>query len=189
MSPIEAVAVALGLANIALIIRRSVWNYPFGIAMVALYFGIFRDAKLYSDAGLQLFFLIVQIYGWVAWLRHPDSDGYVAVERLGRRALLFWIALSLVATAGWGFMMHRLTDASFPWWDASVAMLSVVAQILMTRRAVENWWFWIVVDILSIGLYAAKGLWLTMGLYTVFLVMAAGGLIAWQRRLRAVATA
>jgi nicotinamide mononucleotide transporter len=185
MNPIEAVAVALGLANIALIIRRSIWNYPFGIAMVILYAHIFWHAKLYSDAGLQVFFLIVQFYGWVAWAGKQSDDGLVVVERMSMRARIGWAVGSIIAAVFWGTVMHWLTDAAYPYWDGAIAMLSVAAQIMMTRRLIENWAWWIVVDILAIGLFTVKGLWLTAGLYAVFLVMATYGLIAWRRKLAA----
>ncbi len=181
MSPIEIVAVLLGIANILLIIRRSVWNYPFGIAMVTLYFFIFRDAKLYSDAGLQVFFVVVNLYGWWSWSRNKAETGEVVVQRLGTEGLLAWIAGSAIATLGWGFVMSNHTDASYPFWDAGVAMLSVAGQILMTRRYLENWWWWIAVNAISIPLYIAKDLLLTAGLYALFLVLAIAGLIEWRR--------
>jgi nicotinamide mononucleotide transporter len=184
MSLIESTAVVLGLVNVTLIVRRSPWNYPFGIAMVVLYARIFWDARLFSDAGLQIFFLVVQLYGWVAWVRHREGDGSVAVRKLGRPSRMGWAIVSLLVTLIWGTVMHRMTTASLPYWDASVAMLSVIAQLLMTWRYIENWWWWIAVDVLSIGLYAAKGLWLTAGLYTVFLVIAVIGLQQWRRHLR-----
>jgi nicotinamide mononucleotide transporter len=186
MSPIEATAVALGLVNVVLIVRRSPWNYPFGIAMVVLYARIFWDAKLFSDAGLQVFFLIVQLYGWLVWLRHREGDGTVAVRELPPSARIGWAVVSLAIALVWGTIMHRTTDASLPYWDASVAMLSVIAQLLMTWRYAENWWWWIAVNILSVGLYAVKGLWLTSGLYCVFLVLAVVGLREWRRNLREV---
>jgi nicotinamide mononucleotide transporter len=181
MSPIEIVAVLLGIANILLIIRRSVWNYPFGIAMVTLYFFIFRDAKLYSDAGLQVFFVVVNLYGWWSWSRNKAETGEVVVRRLGTEGLLAWIAGSVIATAVWGFIMSNHTDASFPFWDASVAMLSVAGQILMTRRYLENWYWWIAVNAISIPLYVMKNLHLTAGLYALFLVLAAAGLLQWRK--------
>lgn len=181
MTALEAVAVLLGLANIVLLIRRSVWNYPFGIVMVSLYAVIFFDAKLYSDALLQIFFFAVQIYGWVHWSRAKAEAGEVLVETLSNRARLTIGAAAVVAIAGWGAMMARFTDASYPFWDASVAILSVTAQILLARRYVENWALWILVDLLSIGLYAAKALWLTMALYVLFLVLATLGLFEWRR--------
>ena len=181
MSAIEIVAVLLGIANIVLIIRRSVWNYPFGIAMVTLYFFIFRDAKLYSDAGLQIFFVVVNIYGWWSWSRNKAEAGEVVVQRLGTEGLLAWVAGLAIATLGWGFVMSNHTDASYPFWDAGVAMLSVAGQILMTRRYLENWWWWIVVNAISIPLYMIKDLQLTAGLYALFLILAIAGLIQWRR--------
>ena len=181
MSPIEIVAVLLGIANILLIIRRSVWNYPFGIAMVTLYFFIFRDAKLYSDAGLQIFFVVVNLYGWFSWRRNKAEAGEVVVQRLGMQGLVAWIAGSAIATVTWGFVMSTYTDASFPFWDAGVAMLSVAGQILMTRRYLENWYWWIVVNAISIPLYLVKDLPLTAGLYALFLVLAAAGLLQWRK--------
>jgi nicotinamide mononucleotide transporter len=181
MTPIEIVAVLLGIANILLIIRRSVWNYPFGIAMVTLYFFIFRDAKLYSDAGLQVFFVVVNLYGWFSWSRNKAEAGEVVVQRLGTDGLLAWVAGSAIATAVWGFIMSKYTDASFPFWDAGVAMLSVAGQILMTRRYLENWYWWIAVNAISIPLYIVKNLHLTAGLYALFLVLAAAGLVEWRK--------
>ena len=181
MNALEIVAVLLGFANIILLVFRSVWNYPFGILMVLLYAFVFHDAKLYSDALLQIFFLIVQIYGWWHWTRIKAEAGEIVVERLSLRSIALLGGASAVAIYCWGYMMHRLTDASYPWWDASIAILSVVAQILLARRYVENWAVWILVDIISIGVYAAKGLWPTLGLYIAFLIIATWGLIDWLR--------
>lgn len=181
MSTIEIIAVMLGIANILLIIRRSVWNYPVGIAMVTLYFFIFRDAKLYSDAGLQIFFVIVNVYGWWSWSRNKSEQGEVVVERLTPNGYAAWISISILATLLWGFVMNQHSDASYPFWDAGVAMLSVIGQILMTRRLIENWYWWIVVNTISIPLYALKGLHLTAGLYGLFLVLAVAGLVEWRR--------
>ncbi len=181
MNALEIVAALLGLANILLLVRRSIWNYPFGIAMVLLYAFVFHEAKLYSDALLQIFFLVVQIYGWWHWVRNKAEAGEIMVERLPGRALLMLGIASLAAIYGWGALMHRFTDASYPWWDGSIAILSVVAQVLLARRYVENWAVWILVDIISIGVYAAKGLWPTFGLYIVFLIVSILGLIEWHR--------
>ena len=181
MSPIEAFAFILGVINVALVVRRSIWNYPFGIAMVALYAWIFTGAKLYSDALLQVFFFIVQIYGWWAWARAKAATGDVAVERLDLRGQLAWLSGIVIATACWGWLMHRYTDAVFPWWDAGIAMASVAAQILMSRRFIENWWLWIAVDVAAIGLYAARDLWLTSVLYAIFLGLSIWGVMDWKR--------
>jgi nicotinamide mononucleotide transporter len=181
MSPIEIAAVLLGIANILLIIRRSVWNYPFGIAMVSLYFVIFRDLKLYSDAGLQIFFVVVNLYGWWSWNRNKANAGEVIVERLSKNGLAAWVLGSVAVIAIWGTLMARYTDASYPYWDGAIAMLSVAGQILMTRRYLENWYWWIVVNVISIPLYLVKGITLTAGLYGLFLLLAIAGLVEWRR--------
>ena len=182
---IEIVAVLLGIANIVLIIRRSVWNFPVAIVMVALYFIIFRDAKLYSDAGLQIFFAAINLYGWWSWNRNKDDSGVISVRRLPATGYALWITGSILAIWAWGAIMHAETDASYPYWDASVAMLSILGQILMTRRFVENWHYWIIVNIISVPLYIVKDLHLTAGLYGIFLVLAIAGLVEWRKAERA----
>ena len=189
MSPIEITAFILGVINVTLVVRRSLWNYPFGLVMVTLYAVIFYDTKLYSDAILQLFFFIVQLYGWANWSRSKDDTGEVAIVRLATSERALWLGGIVVATAIWGWGMHRFTDAAFPWWDAGVAMLSVAAQILMSRRAIENWLLWIAVDVIAIGLYAAKDLWLTALLYAIFLALSVWGLTDWRRAEQRAAAA
>lgn len=183
MSLLEWVAAALGLINVALVVRRSVWNYPFGIVMVSLYFFVFFEQRLYSDALLQIFFLVVQFYGWWNWLRSKAETGEVVVLLLSWAARLRWLAGCAVATALWGWLMHRYTPASYPWWDAAVAMMSIAAQILMSRRYLENWMLWIAVDLAAIPLYAVKDLRPTVALYVLFLVLSIVGLIDWRRAL------
>lgn len=182
---IEVAAVLLGLANIFLLVRRSVWNYPFGLAMVSLYAWIFFESKLYSDAGLQVFFFAIQIYGWLNWLRARDAQGRVVVQRLGRARALAFAGAATLGAAGIGLAMDRLTDAAAPYWDASIASLSIAAQILMAERRLENWIVWIAVDILAIGLFWSRGLHPTAALYGVFLVMSVVGLFTWRRAWRA----
>ena len=164
-----------------LIARRTIWNYPFGIAMVCLYFIVFWQAKLYSAAGLQVFFLASQLYGWWYWRRHTDGSTPVPVRRLHTRgrilALLTGTALTLVT----GLAMSRFTDAAAPWWDAGNAGFSMVAQILTDRRHIESWPLWIVINILSVWLYASQGLLATAALYAVFLCIAAWGWDSWRR--------
>jgi len=185
MSPLEVLAALLVLVNVWLITRRSIWNYAFGLAGVTIYGWVFFGHKLYSDSLLQLFFFVVQIYGWREWLRSQANEGEVRVERLTGPQRLAWLAGIVAAVAGWGWLMHRFTDASFPWWDAAVAMTSVAAQILMSVRRIENWWLWIAANVLSIGLYAAKALWITTGLYLILLAISISGLVAWRKAARA----
>jgi nicotinamide mononucleotide transporter len=183
VNPWEVLAASLGIINIVLIVRRSVWNYPFGIAMVSISAWLFvqPEVRLYSDALLQVFFFVVQLYGWWSWSRAQAVAGEIRVERLAPTAFAACRAAITVATLGWGALMHRFTDASLPWWDAFIAMASVAAQLLMARRYLENWILWIVVDVVAIGVYAAKGLTLLALLYLLFLILSAVGLVSWRR--------
>lgn len=184
MNPLEWAAAALGVVNVVLIVRRSIWNYPFGIAMVVLYFFVFFEAKLYSDALLQAFFLAVQFYGWWHWVEVKRATGEVGVGILSNGERLAWGVGIAVASLLWGFGMDSLTDAAAPYVDAFVAGASVAAQTLLARRRIEAWVIWIVVDVVAIGLFASRGLTLTAGLYVVFLCLAITGLLAWARAHR-----
>ena len=179
MDRLEIIATVLGLANIVLLVRRNIWNYPFGLAMVALYAHIFFREKLYSDALLQLFFFVIQLYGWWAWWRVGGGEHKVDVVRLTGPARVAWIVMITLLSLAWGTMMHTYTDASFPWWDASIAVASIAAQILLARRCIENWVLWIAVDAGAIPLYLIKGLPLTAGLYFTFLALCVLGLGEW----------
>ncbi len=185
MTSLELIAVAFGLANVVLIVRRNVWNYPFGIVMVCLYGWIFYDVKLYSDALLQVFFLIVQVYGWINWLENREGDGTVvvieAMTPINWANSLIW---STVLSAGLGFYMANWTDAALPYPDAYIAGTSIVAQVLLSRRKIQSWVLWIAVDVMAIGVYIAKGLYPTAALYAVFLCLATWGLMSWYRVLK-----
>ncbi len=183
-NPVEFAAVAFGVANISLLVRRSVWNFSFGIAMALLYAAIFFNAKLYGNSALQAFFISMQIYGWWYWLRWRDSEGRVIVERLGARAAAIYGAAAVAGVAAVGTAMSHYTDASYPYWDVSIAVLSVIAQILLARRRLENWLVWILVDILAIGLFWTQGLRPTAALYAIFLALAAAGFFTWSRARR-----
>jgi nicotinamide mononucleotide transporter len=179
MNPVEWIAAALGLANIALLVRRSVWNYPFGMAMVALYAFVFFEAKLYGESGLQLFFFAAQAWGWVLWVRARHGDSQVPVRRLGNFSRLVWLTATAALALNLGWVMHRFTDASLPYADAAIAGASIAAQILLAFRRIENWVLWIAIDVASIAVYVTKGLWPTAALYVVFLGMSALGLREW----------
>lgn len=184
MGGMEIAAALLGIVNVVLVVRRSTWNYPFGILMVALYFFVFWDAKLYSDALLQIFFFVIQMYGWWAWVHARHVDHGVAVAWMPWRQRLPWLAGTAVAVALWGSGMARFTDAAAPFVDATTAGLSIAAQCLQSLRRVESWMLWIAVDVIAIGLFAWKGLFVTSALYALFLILAAIGLFEWRRRAR-----
>ena len=184
MNPLEIIAVALGIANVGLLVRRSIWNYPFGMAMVTLYCVIFWQTRLYGEAGLQVFFFIVQGWGWWLWARAGGLAQSVAVEWMGWPARGVALALVAASALGIGWAMASFTDAALPYADATIAGASVVAQVLLAVRRVENWVLWIAIDVLSVAVYIDRALYLTAGLYVVFLGLAAAGLVQWAKAAR-----
>ena len=183
MSELEWVAAGLGVLNVFLVVRRSVWNYPFGLVMVALYFFVFFEARLYSDALLQIFFFIVQLYGWVNWVQARTAAGEVPVGRMTGREHLLWAAGTVAASLVWGLGMAHYTNAAAPVIDAFIAGASISAQILMARRRIENWAVWILVDVVATGLYFSRQLYPTSALYLLFLLLSIAGLVGWRRAL------
>lgn len=181
LTELEFMAVAFGFANIALLIQRNVWNFPCGLVMVSLYAAIFFETRLYSEAMLQVFFFCVQLFGWWKWTRAIDDEGDLVVEWSSPRTLVLCALCTVALSAMLGETMATWTDAAAPHVDATVAAASVVAQFLLSYRRIENWVYWIAIDVLSIVLYIWRGLNLTAGLYIVMLMMSVFGLVAWQR--------
>src|ERR1044072_4006123 len=113
MNTLDWGAAGLGVINVGLLVRRSIWNYPFGLAMVALLFFILFEKRLYSEARLQVFFFIEQIYGWWNSVRSKEESGEVQVGLLSWRARFAWAAATVAISLAWGAIMHRFTDAAY----------------------------------------------------------------------------
>jgi nicotinamide mononucleotide transporter len=167
------------------LIRRSIWSYPFGIAMVGLYALVFFRARLYSDAALQLFFLAVQLYGWTNWAANRAQRGTVTVRRMTAREIVLWTVIVATAAAGdYWFLVHHTRDAA-PLLDALITAFSIAAQSLLAIRRLENWIAWIIVDGIGIALYLSQHLFTVAGVYLIFLGLSVAGLVAWRRAWQA----
>lgn len=179
---LELVAVVLALLMVALNMRVHPLAWPLAIASSLLYFLLFWDSRLYGEAGLQIFFVTVALWGWWQWLRGTMDDGSaLRVRALRRReAIGCLVALALAWPALALFLDHR-TDSDVPWFDAFPTAASLVGQWLLGRKYVENWLVWLGVNVVSVALFAFKGLWLTVLLYAVFVVLSVLGWRAWRR--------
>ncbi len=183
MNHLELAATLVGLVSVALTVRQNIWCWPTGLVMVTLYIFIFKDAKLYSDMGLQVIYIFMQLYGWHYWLK-GKNQGPAEIKTLSTVERAAWGAASAVGIVGLGYGVGHFTDAALPYWDAATTVLSLVAQWLLGRKVLENWLVWIVVDVLAVGVYINRGLDLTAGLYGVFLLLAASGLWTWMKAWR-----
>lgn len=183
LKTLEWLAAALGVINIALLIFRSQWNFAFAIASVSLYVFIFFESRLYAESGLQVFFIVANIWGWMVWRRslgdHED-DSRVAVRWLDWRSRVVWLTVTAALSLNLGWLMHKYTNAAMPFADSAIAGASVAAQILLGYRRIENWILWIAIDVAAVLLYIDRGLYPTAGLYSGMLVMSLFGLREWM---------
>jgi nicotinamide mononucleotide transporter len=181
---LEIAAVVIALAMVGCNIREIHWGWPLAIVSSLMYFALFWRSKLYGDASLQIFFVIVAFWGWYQWLRGHRADGSsLHVARLSRRGLALAVAACALLWPATGLFLKTFTDTDVPWWDAFPTAVSLVGQFLLGRKFIENWAVWIAVNVVSVGLFAYKALWLTVGLYGVFIALSVIGWRAWQRRL------
>jgi nicotinamide mononucleotide transporter len=181
MTRTEVVAALFGIISVFLVTRENIWSWPTAIVNVALYIVVFFDQRLYADMGLQGVYLLLSLYGWYAWLHGGENRSSLHVSRVTPRLLL---ALTLINLAGWAalaWLLQRFTNASLPWLDSLLATTSLVAQWMMTRKVLENWTLWILVDVVYVPMYVYKNLYATAALYLVFLVLAILGHREWKR--------
>ncbi len=153
------------------------------IISVLIYVVIFTEARLYADAGLQIYFLIMNIYGWYFWGRKSDQQSKVPVSKISFKESLLSIISILLFTAVLGTYLYKGTDASFPYVDSFCTACSLVAQLLLARKIIENWIIWIAVDIIYVWVYISKDLHLTAGMYTLYIFIAAIGYVDWKKSL------
>lgn len=185
----EVIAFALGLWMVERNIRVNPWGWPLAMASSALYGLLFFDSRLYGEAALQGFFILVSAWGWWQWLRGTDAGGtptQVGAMHVRDR----WAALGIVLLA-WpllALLLKRGTDSDVPWLDALPTVTSVLGQWLLGRKRLEAWPVWLGVNLFSAGLFAYKALWLTALLYAIFAVLSVVGWQAWRRLAAATAS-
>lgn len=183
MSPIEWGGALFGVLAVWLTVRQSVWCWPTGLVNVALYAFVFYEAKLYADVGLQVVYFVLCAVGWWRW-RHPGPQRVeLPVTRIAGREALRLLALGVLGVAAMGTYLARRTDAALPYWDSTTVVMSLIAQWLVTRKVLENWHLWIAADVLMVGIYFYKHLYVTTGLYVIFTFLALQGLREWTRSM------
>lgn len=181
MTPIETLAVAFGIVSVYLSVRENVWSWPTAIVNVSLYVVVFHGVKLYADMGLQFVYIAISAYGWYQWLYGGEGRTELTISRIPRRFIAPLIAAAVAVAATLGTLLRLYTDAALPYLDASTTATSLGAQWMMTRKYVENWAVWVAVDVVYIGMFIYKALYLTAGLYLVFLVLSASGFVKWKK--------
>lgn len=180
MDIVEILGFVSGALCVWLVARQNVWNWPIGIANNITFLILFWAAGIYADAGLQIVYMALALYGWWAWLRGGADHGALTVTRTTRDQWLVLGAVGVVATAGLTVLLDTVTDSTVPLPDAITTVLSLLATWGQARKKLESWWLWIAADVIYVPLYAYKDLWLTAVLYVGFLALCVLGLRNWR---------
>ncbi len=172
-----------GILAVYLTAKEHMSNWPIGIVNVLLYAYVFYASRLFADMTLQFFFFALSIHGWYSWAKGGTQKDTLKISRLQPVALAVCIGALIVGTAIYVPIITHFKGAS-PFLDSLLTVASIIAQILLNRKVLENWILWIVIDVLYIPLYYSRGLYPTTILYVIFLGLAIGGLVQWLKNHR-----
>jgi nicotinamide mononucleotide transporter len=185
MLDLETIAAITGALAVWLSTRQNILSWPIALVNVSLYAVVFFQTRLYADMGLQVVYFALSLYGWYEWLHGGADRTALAVSRTPRRLALRLAIIGVVGALTLGTLLRRFTDASLPYLDSTLTSFSLVAQYMMTRKLLENWATWIVLDVIYVGMFIYKDLPRTAVLYAIFLGLAVMGHLRWRRALSA----
>ena len=183
LDPIDAGGFVTGAWCVWLTVRQNIWNWPIGIANNIFFIALFWHSRLYADMSLQVIYIVLGVVGWYWWLHGGRNQTVLHVSRTPRTIAVALAVIVTAATAGMTVYLGHHNDSA-PFLDAVTTTLSLAAQFLLTKKMLENWYLWMAVDIISVGLYISKHLYLTSALYALFLVMCVIGLREWIQSRR-----
>ena len=179
---IQWMAFLSSIVYVILAAKENIWCWAFGILAVSLSFFIYLQSRLFSDASLQVFYFGMSIYGWIHWNRHPPNQR-LRIQTLPMEKHFMWILIGFGGT----FLLGRfwtLFDAALPYIDAFTTSFSIIATFFVARKILENWIYWIIIDLVCIGVYIQRAIPLFALLFTIYTVIAVFGYFQWQKHYR-----
>jgi nicotinamide mononucleotide transporter len=182
---IEFAAMLSGVLNVYLVTRINIWNWFFGIITVTLYAYLFYSVGLYADMSLQVVYLALQFYGWQQWQDEDNVFHTLKIKKTPRWLWLFLLAAILFLFISLSYLLEHYTDSSTVKLDALTTAISLIAQWMMCKKRLENWWLWMVVDTIYLEMYWEKQLYMTCVLYFIYLILCIVGYKTWSARLPA----
>ncbi len=182
---LEWMGVFTGILCVWLAAKNNIYNWPIAIVSVVIYMFIFLQSKLYADMGLQVYFLATSCYGWYYWSKSRNNPERSApISQITRKEILFFILGVIAFTGIIGLFLHKQTDASFPFIDSFCTACSILAQVFLARKVLQNWLIWIFVDIIYVGVYISKDLYATAIMYALYIYIATIGYLDWRKIYR-----
>lgn len=186
LSPAETIAVVLAIAYLLLVIRQNIWCWLCAGVSSAIYVWLFIGAKLYMESMLYAFYVGMAVYGWLIWRRESkDDDLPITVWSLNTHAVALLVIFALATVTGW--YLANFTEAAYPYIDSLTTYTAIWATFLVARKVLENWWYWFVIDLVSIAIYWLRGLELTAVLFVVYVILIPIGMLQWRKAYRSSA--
>lgn len=183
MHALEIIATITGIIAVALQAKEKIWAWPLAIVSVGISVFIFYDSRLYSDLGLHVVYVLLNIFGWYIWSKRSSEADVKPTKVMSSQLMLSCMAIAVAGTFILGYGMNTFTNADMAYIDAFTTSTSLVAQYLLAKKYLQNWWFWIVVDIVAIPLYVYKGLYFFAFLFFVYLLLSIWGYTSWKAQM------
>ena len=180
-SALEAFAVVAAILYLLLAIRQNIWCWLFAGVSTVIYVYLFITARLYMESALNVFYFAMAIYGWSVWYHGRTDDHELPVSKWALSIHSYAITAIIIASLISGYILDTRTDAAFPYIDSLTTWAAIWATFLVARKVLENWWYWLLIDIASIFIYWSRELQLTSVLFAIYVVMIPFGLISWTR--------
>ena len=180
---LEAVAVFTGLLSVWFAKKENILVYPTGIISVLIYVYICFSVKLYADMGINAFYFIMSIYGWIKWSMKTAGQDHRPITRASKKEWILSVLGTVFSFLVLIYVLKNYTDSNVPIWDALTTSIFITGMWLMALKKIENWIFWIAGDLMCVPLFASKGLVLTSFQYTIFLVLAVAGYLEWRKKI------
>lgn len=181
----EFIAVVAAIAYLVLAILQNIACWFFAALSSAIYIWLSVEAKLYMESPLYLYYLVMAAYGWIVWRsgRSENQERLVVVWPVRTHAIAIVSILSISLLSG--YLLTRYTDAALPYLDSMTTWLAIWATFLVARKVLENWWYWLFIDVVSVFIYWSRDLQLTALLFVIYVIMIPFGLLSWRNSMRA----
>jgi len=186
-SLLEAIGFFTGLLCVLLAALNIIWNWPFAIISTGIYIYIFANHRLYADMGQYVYLFISNIYGWYYWSHRSKTEKAIPVTRITKKEAIYSLIVIVVLSPILGYLLTTLAPilhyapAAFPYLDSFCTVCSLIAQLFLARKVLENWLLWVFVDLIYIGVYSLKDLGLTAVLFGIYTILALFGYIDWRK--------
>jgi nicotinamide mononucleotide transporter len=182
-SPPEVIAVVAAILYLGFAIREQIVCWLFAAISTAIYVWLFIEARLYMESALNVFYLVMAGYGWYVWTSGNDDSHKRPVVVWPLKTHLVAIIVVLVLSCASGYWLSEYSDAAFPYIDSLTTWFAIWATFLVARKVLENWWYWLLIDIASVFIYWSRDLQLTSALFVIYVIMIPMGIISWTRSM------